>query len=118
VEQVGGTKDGRPAAVQLFAAWCKPCLKEVPVLSKLAQEGRWQVRGLAAHPPEEVQAAATKMGIGYTVAALTPEVADPLSPGGQLALPTVLLYDASGRLARVIRGGEALEAALAEVALR
>lgn len=117
VEQVGGAKDGRPTAVQLFASWCKPCLKEVPVLSKLAQEGRWQVRGLAAHPPEEVQDAATKMGIAYPVAALMPEVADPLSPGGQLALPTVLLFDASGHLARVVRGGESLEAALAEVAL-
>lgn len=115
VEQVGGAKDGRPVAVQLFASWCKPCLKEVPVLSKLAQEGRWQVRGLAAHPPEQVQAEATKMGIGYPVAPLLPEVADPLSPGGQLALPTVLLYDAAGRLARVVRGGESLEAALAEV---
>jgi len=116
LEQVGGAKDGRPAAVQLFASWCKPCLKEVPVLSKLAQEGRWQVRGLAAHPAEQAQAEATKMGIGYPVAALLPEVADPLSPGGQLALPTVLLYDAAGRLARVVRGGESLEAALAEVA--
>ena len=28
----------------------------------------------------------------------------------------MLLYDASGRLARVVRGGESLEAALAEVA--
>jgi thiol-disulfide isomerase/thioredoxin len=116
VEQVGGAKDGRPAAVQLFASWCKPCLKEVPVLSKLEQEGRWQVRGLAAHPPEQAQAEAKKMGIGYPVAALMPEVAEPLSPGGQLALPTVLLYDAGGRLARVVRGGESLEAALAEVA--
>jgi thiol-disulfide isomerase/thioredoxin len=118
LEQVGGAKDGRPAAVQLFASWCKPCLKEVPVLSKLALEGRWQVRGLAAHPPEQAQAEAAKMGIGYPVAPLLPEVADPLSPGGQLALPTVLLYDAAGRLARVVRGGESLEAALAEVALR
>jgi thiol-disulfide isomerase/thioredoxin len=117
VEQAGGAKDGRPTAVQLFASWCKPCLKEVPVLSKLAQEGQWQVRGLAAHPPEQAQAEAAKMGIGYPVAPLTPEVADPLSPAGQLALPTVLLYDAAGRLARVVRGGESLEAALAEVAL-
>jgi thiol-disulfide isomerase/thioredoxin len=116
LEQTGSAKDGRPTAVQLFASWCKPCLAEVPVLSKLAQAGRWQVRGLAAHPPEQVQAAAEKMGIHYPVAALPPEVADPLSPGGQLALPTVLLYDANGQLARVVRGGESLEAALTEVA--
>ncbi|WP_224367011.1 ASPIC/UnbV domain-containing protein [Hyalangium versicolor] len=116
LEQVGEVKAGRPTAVQLFASWCKPCLKEVPVLSKLAQEGRWQVLGLAAHPAEQVQAEASKMGILYPVAPLAPEVAEPLSPGGQLALPTVLLYDASGRLARVVRGGDSLEAALAEVA--
>jgi thiol-disulfide isomerase/thioredoxin len=116
VEQVGGAKDGRPTAVQLFASWCKPCLKEVPPLSRLAQEGRWQVQGLAAHPAEQVQAEASKMGIHYPVAPLPAEVAEPLSPGGQLALPTVLLYDAAGRLARVVRGGESLEAALAEVA--
>jgi thiol-disulfide isomerase/thioredoxin len=116
LEQVGGVKDGRPAAVQLFASWCKPCLKEVPILSKLAQEGRWQVRGLAAHPAEQVQAEASKMGISYAVAPLSAEVAEPLSPGGQLGLPTVLLYDAAGRLARVVRGGDSLEAALAEVA--
>jgi hypothetical protein len=49
------------------------------------------------------------------VEALPEAVAEPLSPGGQLALPTVLLYDATGRLARIVRGGESLEAALAEV---
>lgn len=116
LEQVGGVKDGRPTAVQLFASWCKPCRKEVPVLSALAREGRWQVRGLAAHPAEQVQAEATTLGIDYPVAVLPPEVAEPLSPGGQLALPTVLLYDAAGKLARVVRGGDSLEAALAEVA--
>jgi thiol-disulfide isomerase/thioredoxin len=116
VEQVGGAKDGRPAAVQLFASWCKPCRAEVPILSRLAGEGRWQVRGLAAHPPEQVQAEAAKLAITYPVAPLSAEVAEPLSPGGQLALPTVLLYDAQGKLARIVRGGESLEAALAELA--
>ncbi len=115
VEQVGGTKDGRPAAVQLFASWCKPCREEVPLLSRLAREGRWQVRGLAAHPPEQARAEAAKLSITYPVESLSEAVAEPLSPGGQLALPTVLLYDATGRLARVVRGGESLEAALAEV---
>ncbi len=112
---MGGTKDGRPAAVQLFASWCKPCREEVPLLSRLAREGRWQVRGLAAHAPEQVRAEAAKLSITYPVEALSEAVAEPLSPGGQLALPTVLLYDATGRLARVVRGGESLEAALAEV---
>jgi thiol-disulfide isomerase/thioredoxin len=116
VEQVGGVKDGRPTAVQLFASWCKPCREEVPLLSRLAREGRWRVLGLAAHPPEQVQAEAAKLAIPYPVAPLPEQVADPLSPGGQLALPTVLLYDAAGQLARIVRGGAALEAALAEVA--
>jgi thiol-disulfide isomerase/thioredoxin len=118
VEQVGGVKDGRPMAVQLFASWCKPCQAEVPILSKLAGEGRWQVRGLAAHPPEQAQAEAAKLSITYPVAPLSAEVAEPLSPGGQLALPTVLLYDGDGKLARIVRGGESLEAALLEVAPR
>lgn len=116
VEQVGGEKDGRPMAVQLFASWCKPCREEVPVLSKLAREGRWRVLGLAAHPPEQVRAEAAKLSIPYPVAPLPEQIAEPLSPGGQLALPTVLLYDAQGRLSRIVRGGESLEAALAEVA--
>jgi thiol-disulfide isomerase/thioredoxin len=116
VEQVGGAKDGRPAAVQLFASWCKPCREEVPILSKLAQQGRWQVRGLAASPPEQAQAEASKLAITYPVSPLSAEVAEPLSPGGQLALPTVLLYDSQGKLARIVRGGESLEAVLAELA--
>ncbi len=118
VEQVGGVKDGRPMAVQLFASWCKPCQAEVPILSKLAASGQWQVLGLAAHPPEQVKQEAAKLSITYPVAPLSPEVADPLSPGGQLALPTVLLYDGQGKLVRIVRGGESLEAALAEVAPR
>ncbi len=114
LEQVGGVVDGRPAAVQLFASWCKPCRKEVPILEALAKAGQWQVRGLGAHPEEKVQAEAGKLGISYPVASLSPEVADPLSPNDELALPTVLLYDAQGRLVRVVRGGEYLEAVLAE----
>ena len=116
IEEAGGKKDGRPAAVQLFASWCQPCREEVPILSRLAEEGRWQVLGLAAHPAEQVKAEAAKLSISYPVAPLSAEVAEPLSPGGQLALPTVLLYDAQGRLARIVRGGESLEAVLAELA--
>ncbi|WP_375767264.1 ASPIC/UnbV domain-containing protein [Archangium gephyra] len=115
VEQVGGAVNGHPTAVQVFASWCKPCREEVPVLTALAKQGTWNVRGLGAHTAEQVEAEAGKLGIRYPVAALPEEVAEPLSPRGELTLPTVLLYDASGRLARVVRGGEHLPAALAEV---
>lgn len=115
VEQVGGAVDGHPTAVQVFASWCKPCREEVPVLTALAKQGTWTVRGLGAHEAGQVEAEARKLGIGYPVAALPPEVAEALSPRGELSLPTVLLYDASGKLARVVRGGEHLPAALAEV---
>lgn len=115
VEQVGGTANGHPTAVQVFASWCKPCREEVPVLTALAKQGTWTVRGLGAHEAGQVESEARKLGIGYPVATLPPEVADALSPRGELSLPTVLLYDASGKLARVVRGGEHLPAALAEV---
>lgn len=62
-----------------------------------------------------MEAEAHKLGIRYPVAALPEEVAEFLSPRGDLTLPTVLLYDASGKLARVVRGGEHLMAALAEL---
>ena len=116
VEQLGLKAEGRPTAVQVFASWCKPCREEVPVLTALAAQGAWQVQGLGAHAAEQLQAEARKLNIAYPVAPLTPEVAEALSASnGQLDLPTVLLFDASGRLARVVRGGEHLPAALGEV---
>jgi len=96
---LGALVQGRPAVVNLWATWCPPCVREMPVLAA-AQKRETGIVFMFANQGEgagqvERFVAAQKLDLGNML----------LDPGGALArsvgsraMPTTLFYDAQGRL--------------------
>jgi len=90
---------GRPMVVNLWATWCPPCRREMPVLAD-AQQRESAVRFVFANQGEDRETAQRYL----TAAGL--ELANVvIDPGARIgreigsgSLPTTLFYDASGRL--------------------
>lgn len=90
---------GKPMAVNLWASWCPPCRREMPVLAA-AQKQETEVRFVFANQGEDGTTAQH-----YLDAARLDLANVLLDPGagigrevGSMALPTTLFYDAHGRL--------------------
>lgn len=90
---------GKPMVVNLWASWCPPCRREMPVLAA-AQQQEAEVTFVFANQGEDSAAAQRYLSVGRL------ELANVLlDPGtalgraiGSTALPTTLFYDASGQL--------------------
>jgi thiol-disulfide isomerase/thioredoxin len=90
---------GRPTVVNLWATWCPPCRREMPVLRQAMQDYP-QVAFLLVNQGESVADVSTFLG---TVGIDPHQVLfDPQSllaqQVGSAALPTTLFYSADGRL--------------------
>ena len=90
---------GQPLVVNLWASWCPPCRREMPVLAA-AQQRETGVRFVFANQGEDAAPV-----LGYLASnglKLSHVVFDPAaalgSAVGSSALPTTLFFDASGRM--------------------
>jgi thiol-disulfide isomerase/thioredoxin len=105
---------GRPAVVNLWAGWCPPCLREMPVLQE-AQARYPQVRFVFVNQGESLEK--VRQHLSRRGWQLERVLLDPgLTLGAQLrqaALPTTLFVDAHGRV-EAVRTGELSRATLAE----
>ncbi|NMM21215.1 MAG: TlpA family protein disulfide reductase [Rhodoferax sp.] len=97
--QLAAMAKGKPMVVNLWASWCPPCRREMPVLAA-AQQQETQVTFVFANQGEDSAAALRYLSAGQLNLANVL-----LDPGtalgraiGSTALPTTLFYDASGQL--------------------
>jgi thiol-disulfide isomerase/thioredoxin len=105
---------GRPVVVNLWATWCPPCVREMPVLQQ-AQAARPDVHFVFLNQGESPQAVANylrKSGLALRNVLLDGRV-EVGAALGHRSLPTTLFFDAQGRLVET-RVGELSEASLAE----
>lgn len=92
---------GQPLVINLWASWCPPCRREIPVLLEAAQRTKG-ARFVWVNQGESQR----QVGTFLTAAGLDsqPVVFDPASllsrAVGSAALPVTLFYDAQGRLVR------------------
>lgn len=106
--------EGRPTVVNLWATWCPPCQREMPVLHQ-AQAARPDVHFVFVNQGEsaqQVQAFLRKSGLPLRNVLLDGR-GEAGTQLGHRALPTTLFFDARGRLVDT-RTGELSAASLAE----
>ena len=96
---LAGLAQGKPLVVNLWATWCPPCRREMPVLAE-AQQRETGVTLVFADQAES--AAAVQRYLGASRLNLHNAVLDPGSALGRVvgsaSLPTTLFYSADGRL--------------------
>ena len=106
--------EGRPTVVNLWATWCPPCQREMPMLHA-AQRSRPDVNFVFVNQGESAQQVAAylrKSGLALQNVLLDGR-SDVGAALGHRSLPTTLFFDARGRLVDT-RLGELSEASLAE----
>ena len=91
-----------PLVVPLFANWCGPCRKELPLFERLSQEHGDEVRvlGLNYSDPQTAKALALVRDTGVTfdvIADPQGEVGEPPNPRVGY-LPTIWMVDADGKV--------------------
>jgi hypothetical protein len=98
-----GLPTGKRLVAPLFLAGCAPCRQEAPALNRLAARGAVAVVGLGAvRDGEDAAAVARALGFTFEARALPDWAGDALSTHGQLTFPLTLVFDAAGRLERVV----------------
>ena len=92
------TSDGRPTVVNLWASWCAPCVREMPLLQSVAERAGADVRFLGVATQDAQDSAA---GLLEATGVRYPQYDD---PDGELrnrlraaGLPVTLVFDGSGR---------------------
>ena len=106
---------GRPVVVNLWATWCGPCVREMPVLQR-GQAARPDVHFVflnQGEPPAEVQRWLEQRGLGTLRNVLADEHRQASASFKSYGYPTTLFFDAQGRLV-ARRIGELSDATLQE----
>lgn len=109
-DRVVSAGDGRPTVVNLWASWCPPCVREMPMLQRTSERAGAAAAFVGIDTEDEPASAADLMdatGVRY------PSYQDPQAQVRKalraVGLPVTIVYDARGReVARrfgAIRGG-------------
>jgi len=118
-----GEWDGKVIAINFWATWCPPCIKEIPEFIAIQQKYQaqgLQFIGIALQRPEEVTEFMQTHGMNYPVLAGEMEVIKIAeSYGNDIgALPYTVIVDRQGLIHFVKRGplaGDTAEAIIAKL---
>jgi thiol-disulfide isomerase/thioredoxin len=93
---------GKPVIIEFWAPWCPHCLNTLSWLKKL-DPAKVQIVSIAIESErKDIDAAVAKLGIPGRVAIGSKEVRDAF--GGPPAVPTLLVADRTGTIARIFYG--------------
>lgn len=108
---------GQPVVVNLWATWCAPCRREMPVLAA-AQQRETAVRFIFVNQGDDAAAIRRYLGEhGWPLRDVLLDSTSSLGPAvGSRGLPTTLFYDAQGHQVAAHMG--VLNAAALELQLR
>ena len=94
--------DGIPLVVNFWATWCKPCVREMPMLKAFSERhtGQVAVIGIAIDEPDRVRDFANRLGIDYPILIGNDDVHQTQKQFGNPAgmLPYTVLVDAAGTI--------------------
>ena len=115
--------DGKVVAINFWATWCPPCIKEIPEFVELQERYRedgLQFLGIALQRAEEVTAFMAEYGMNYPVLAGELEVIKIAEEYGNDvgALPYTVIIDRAGRVHYVKKGplsGEEAESIISKL---
>jgi peroxiredoxin len=115
--------DGKVLAINFWATWCPPCIKEIPEFIEIQhkyQKQGLQFIGIALQRPEEVTEFIKEYGINYPILAGEMEVIKIAeSYGNDIgALPYTVIVDRKGLIHFIKRGpldGESAEAIISKL---
>jgi thiol-disulfide isomerase/thioredoxin len=89
---------GKPVLLNLWASWCAPCVKELPMLDALNRSGEVQVLAVSqdSGPQASVKAFLARLKVAGLGAYHDPSMSLSGALNAQV-LPTSVLYDPAGR---------------------
>jgi thiol-disulfide isomerase/thioredoxin len=92
------TGDGRPTVINLWASWCAPCVREMPLLQRTADRAGEGARFVGINVEDEEASAA---GLLEATSMRYDQYSDPdghvRSAVRAVGLPVTLVFDAQGR---------------------
>ena len=118
-----GALQGRPTLINLWATWCAPCVKEMPLLDDLATDFEGELNVVTVSQdmgdPGEVSAFFEENGLDNLPQWIDPQLALGEAIGAS-TLPTTVMYDSTGQEVWRVTGdydwaSEEARAAIAEV---
>lgn len=95
---------GKPLLVNYFAPWCAPCLREMPLLAALHQEGQIRVLAINYDPASPAELTALARQYQIAVPLMIPVEESRLPFPRPSALPTSYLLDGEGKLQETLVG--------------
>jgi cytochrome c biogenesis protein CcmG/thiol:disulfide interchange protein DsbE len=90
--------DGRPTVVNLWASWCAPCVREMPLLQRTSERAGEAVRFVGIDIQDEPASAASLLeATGVRYDQYDDPDGDVRSAVRAVGLPVTLVFDAKGR---------------------